>query len=989
MSKQNIEDACSRSHFHDIYIEHTERTRFRVAPKTVMTEGPLSKKWKTTLCSRVELGPEGIYVPYNLDVSPHWSAPRGKRKSISDHVLKRTSNQVRVIPKQQSFAAMGDIIALNSCHDDWNRFELLFQQYPWEHIVEELLSTSHDKSRGNLAKHRGFTSLDIKAKSNKPVTFPSFLTSTDGPSVHRMALATNIMRQVFGHFGFECPFSDSTLRTKEFSSYLCTSFGLSGKDLKGNPSNLFEFCTDAITVIPDPGSYIIAGGQRYDSPTRIKCHLDASNCPIWSAVFIMYKHLPVQGGWLRVTCIFTARKCSLDYMRRLNSYEQLRMDLVAYYNHAKERNVVTAEDLPLFPHQSNEPGLHLPSFNKLKGFHSCALTILHAAKKFFKLDLESLLEMTIPFALASSYLNPYKIVASWLASGNLPTKTGTGNLAVELLSSMTEQFGGINKNTGKTLRCIVFFNYSVTLKQIISLCKNTREVTMLINCDENPRSFSKVNQLYKAAGLLGDLSTQHLIALLSGLGVLRHGVFYLTEAIVCENTVTFKKLQEFYNLPIASINQAYKTIAQILGISTACVEQLVCEFFRDCDPAIGFSAHLYAERVQERIQGILHLRPDLRFSGQWYFDVRSNQICYEAPEEGKTTIVNYDPPVSRLIDPYVFARIPNLSMEVKVSKTSKLKGVAMTNTRKQMAKNAIPEDKKEEKRCRDESFQCHLSKRAKLELSCTRRLLRSSLGFSLYDLLGATKEDGNHTSINRVSTMLMALNNTPCKLLTPLPGRKEKPYRTDLVVTLDGRQGYSVFVQASQEWTVRQDSPSIVSFGLIGFSKNGTAVYRTAPLAMRACMARCLVDGAKHYKNMENGLPQWAASIGVLEKNSFHVLCTELGGKLNCLFGVLTQDGRKLTKLHIPSQYLSEDLDFQSCEWESFVYQDSPWRHASSAKISNALSLIGKDVKHNCGDKVMFGKVVGYHLKSKCWIVRYKDGSTTDNACEEIIKLLR
>ena len=240
MSKQNIEDACSRSHFHDIYIEHTERTRFRVAPKTVMTEGPLSKKWKTTLCSRVELGPEGIYVPYNLDVSPHWSAPRGKRKSISDHVLKRTSNQVRVIPKQQSFAAMGDIIALNSCHDDWNRFELLFQQYPWEHIVEELLSTSHDKSRGNLAKHRGFTSLDIKAKSNKPVTFPSFLTSTDGPSVHRMALATNIMRQVFGHFGFECPFSDSTLRTKEFSSYLCTSFGLSGKDLKGNPSNLLN-----------------------------------------------------------------------------------------------------------------------------------------------------------------------------------------------------------------------------------------------------------------------------------------------------------------------------------------------------------------------------------------------------------------------------------------------------------------------------------------------------------------------------------------------------------------------------------------------------------------------------------------------------------------------------------------------------------------------------------------------------------------------------
>ena len=95
MPKQNIDDACSCSHFHDIYIEHTVRTRFRVAPKTVTSEGPLSRKWKTVLCSRVELGPEGIYVPYNLDVYPHWSAPREKRKSISDQVLKQTSNHVR------------------------------------------------------------------------------------------------------------------------------------------------------------------------------------------------------------------------------------------------------------------------------------------------------------------------------------------------------------------------------------------------------------------------------------------------------------------------------------------------------------------------------------------------------------------------------------------------------------------------------------------------------------------------------------------------------------------------------------------------------------------------------------------------------------------------------------------------------------------------------------------------------------------------------
>ena len=98
-------------------------------------------------------------------------------------------------------------MALNSCHPNWKLLVPLFSQFPWKNIVEDLLSTSHDKSQGNLAKHRGLTALDIKAKCNNPVTFPSFLMSNDGPSLHCMTLVTNIMSQFFGHFGFECPFS--------------------------------------------------------------------------------------------------------------------------------------------------------------------------------------------------------------------------------------------------------------------------------------------------------------------------------------------------------------------------------------------------------------------------------------------------------------------------------------------------------------------------------------------------------------------------------------------------------------------------------------------------------------------------------------------------------------------------------------------------------------------------------------------------------------
>ena len=70
--------------------------------------------------------------------------------------------------------------------------------------------------------------------------------------------------------------------------------------------------------------------------------------------------------------------------------------------------------------------------------------------------------------------------------------------------------------------------------------------------------------------------------------------------------------------------------------------------------------------------------------------------------------------------------------------------------------------------------------------------------------------------------MLMPLKNAPCHLHMPIPGRKKQPYHVNHLATLEGRQGYSVCMQAVQEWTVRQDSPSIVSFQLIGFSKNGS-----------------------------------------------------------------------------------------------------------------------------------------------------------------------
>ena len=171
-----------------------------------------------------------------------------------------------------------------------------FDAFSWDSVANQLLSSPCDRSRGNLAKHRGYTAVDFKTKPGKPVTFPSFLKSTNQESVEQMVQATGILKDFYRYFGAAIPFNDNLSRTKQFSSFLCQSFGLPMKDNAGHPLNLFEFCTDAATVIPDPGKTITLGGLKYRTPTQVKCHIDSINCPVWSAAFIMHNHIPIEGG---------------------------------------------------------------------------------------------------------------------------------------------------------------------------------------------------------------------------------------------------------------------------------------------------------------------------------------------------------------------------------------------------------------------------------------------------------------------------------------------------------------------------------------------------------------------------------------------------------------------------------------------------------------------------------------------------------------------
>ena len=207
---------------------------------------------------------------------------------------------------------------------------------------------------------------------------------------------------------------------------------------------------------------------------------------------------------------------------------------------------------------------------------------------------------------------------------------------------------------------------------------------------------------------------------------------------------------------------------------------MVCEYLRDCDPSIGFSEASYSERTNQRITGILPLRPDVRFPNQWLFDVVDGKLQYEISGFLQPVLVNHHVPGARLQDSYVMSRIQNISMEIKASKSSTFRSLASGKGRKKKKRKMKEEEndtlgtgnKKD-----DKSVIFSSSKHAKIELSSNHRKLRSSLGFTVVDLLGASRNNGTYSNINQIPTIFSCLGysgSTPEKKKLKVISIKDK-----------------------------------------------------------------------------------------------------------------------------------------------------------------------------------------------------------------------
>ena len=158
---------------------------------------------------------------------------------------------------------------------------------------------------------------------------------------------------------------------------------------------------------------------------------------------------------------------------------------------------------------------------------------------------------------------------------------------------------------------------------------------------------------------------------------------------------------------------------------------------------------------------------------------------------------------------------------------------------------------------------------------------------------------------------------------------------------------------------------------------------------MQAIMVQCIVDESLHYNHCVENIPTWALNLHVFQKENFHVMKCEFGGKQNCLFGVFTFHHSRKIQLHVPSQYLPKDLDFGHCQWESFVFQCPQWKTANKASVRCLLSLMGKCVFQIKDNVPCYGKVISYNRTSKEWLVEFRDKTKQCLLWDKLNKLLR
>lgn len=267
----------------------------------------------------------------------------------------------------------------------------------------------------------------------------------------------------------------------------------------------------------------------------------------------------------------------------------------------------------------------IPYFDKT-GLYS---TIASALKKVISSKvrktwfLEDYCELALGVGWLNAFVRHYELMNDWAISGD----TIDGNLTLRFLQDMVSKFGSVSGGPG--MRVQPFLNFSLKQSMITKGLRILRDVILGCNLGKMKQS-EAVSRLTDVAYIV-DLGAQHVISVLTLLRVI-HNPSFVTEAVVCKGTTTFKKINKHFRLSEKAINALYNELAEMWDTGTARPESVGCEFLKESkDPTLRFDCNEYRENVEsKRKKDGTFKNPDVFYGDQSLFAV-----------EGKDTVVEH------------------------------------------------------------------------------------------------------------------------------------------------------------------------------------------------------------------------------------------------------------------------------------------------------------------------------------------------------------
>ena len=183
---------CPRSG--DMYLEQLD-PGITVTPHCASNNPPLSNKWKTSQVTRMEYADAGIYMPYSLHNTPHWTQPVERRKLLEKQIGEKTGLPPCVLGvKSGPHCHPGQVLAIN-CNDGeaWRTLEAMHAAYPWIEVARECLRRNPTCARGNIPRNQGFTEQNSDTVSSKVTTMPAVIKATGKDTAERMVQATAML----------------------------------------------------------------------------------------------------------------------------------------------------------------------------------------------------------------------------------------------------------------------------------------------------------------------------------------------------------------------------------------------------------------------------------------------------------------------------------------------------------------------------------------------------------------------------------------------------------------------------------------------------------------------------------------------------------------------------------------------------------------------------------------------------------------------------